>query len=248
MSLIKLALVIPQTKFNSFEDNIAALPVGGYATMSGGGKIIAGNMRNPLLRSMSPLHKIFDSKQNIKDLHRIGIKHELSERKYLNQYNEGKSIYERLFSNPVKADIRQGIFNIPKGRHTTLAVLGEESNNLSKLKNKNVIDRMQKMRYLTGESDIIKNITGKTYGKDLLSTVDIDKLHQSSLKQFRYHTGSKSAIGRITGMALTPFLIKNKNNDEHITGKRIGASILGGMIGAKGEKFLRTNILKLHKR
>ena len=61
---------------------------------------------------------------------------------------------------------------------------------------------MQKMRYLTGESDIIKNITGKTYGKDLLSTVDIDKLHQSSLKQFRYHTGSKSAIGRITGMAL----------------------------------------------
>lgn len=247
MSLIKLALVVPQTKFNSFKDNLAALPVRGYATMSNSGNIIAGDVRNPLLRFTSPLHKIFDSKQNIKDLHRIGIKHELSERKYLNQYNEGKGPFERMFSNPVKADIRQGIFNAPKGRHATLAVLGEESNNLSKLKNKNAINRMQKIRYLTGESDIIKNITGKTYGKDLLSAADIDKLHQSSLKQSLYHTKSKSAIGRVAGMALAPFLIKGEN-DQNTVGKRIGASILGGMVGAKGEKFLRTNILKLHKR
>ena len=103
------------------------------------------------------------------------------------------------------------------------------------------------MRYMTGEKDLIKKYTGKVYGKDLLTPQDIAKLHEVSNRIKTFHTSSKSAIGKLTGMIAGGLLARNKmkNNDNKNTATLLGG-IGGNIIGGKAENLFRTKLLKLH--
>jgi hypothetical protein len=240
----KLAAIINRTRNNSIEHDIAQIQYGGYS-ISGNGNINVMNPRRKFNRLMSPFHSVFDNSQAVKDGHKIGVLHELSERKYFKQLEKDKNINPRSF---VGAQIQRKFMGTPTGAHVSLAVLGEESNNLNRITSEKVKERVKKMRYMTGENDLLKNITGKTYGKHIFTPEDLEKLHNTSTKaKSPFKVGSKSLIGGVAGAVLAPMLVKKKYKAEDVQGKRIGAAILGGVAGASAEKFIRTNILKLHK-
>jgi len=237
MSLIKLAL-------HKIEiDNMGSMRYGGYATIPNPFRthdytIKTMNPKSFISKLISPFHSMFDNQKTTEAIHNLGIKHELSEVKF-----------GRANSLAGKGMIQINRNFQPVGKHFSLGVLGEESNNILNETNIKAKNRFQKTRYLTGESDILKNITGKRYGLDKFEKEDIKKLFKANTDNTRFgvhnlYKPSKTLIGTGIG-ALTGGLIgyKKKKDDGAIIG-----TIGGGILGGQAEKFLRTNILKLHKR
>lgn len=247
MSLIKLA-----KRIRIEQGGPEAYAMGGYYTMPGHdsshytiGHI---NPNSKISRFLTPLHSIFDNAQTTKEVHDLGISHELSEAKF------GRA---NAIGGKKMVQINQGLFNMPTGRHFSLGVLGEEANDVLKV-SKKVQDRHTKLRYMTGESDLLKQVTGKRYGVDKFDKQDIKKLfHHNSLggrmDVHAIHVPSKTLIGKVTGTAIgalagSRFNKKDKYNESHETRNSVLGGIAGNVLGSQAEKFVRLNILKLHKR
>lgn len=251
--------VVPRTRHNSFHDNNEVLGYGGYMTsvepksfyfkgqQSHDIKIKATNPRHFINRLKSPGYPIFANPDDIKTVHRLGIKHELHERRYAQRILKDSGDIEAYGS------VARGLTETETGRHFSLGVLGHESNDLLNIKNKKIKDMHQKSRYLTGETEILKNITGKRYGIDKFTEQDLEKLHKASIKSKGnpFKAKSKAAIGTIAGAGLGAYAGKllSKNDDEETTALKVGGGAIAGAIaGGPIEGFIRTNILRLHKR
>ena len=120
---------------------------------------------NPLTRILSPLHKLFSSKDRSNLVHSFANRHEAHE----------VSEMSTDFVNRVRHSVIKGT-SIPSlngliskngktvGEHANIAVLMRESNEFSKIPHKNLLDKIEKMRHSTGESDLLKKLTNKPYG------------------------------------------------------------------------------------
>jgi hypothetical protein len=224
--------------------------MGGYATRMDTGQIYATNPRKISSRLFSPLHSVFDNSDDTKSIHRIAVKHELSERKYLKKLQEEHGGISQGLDHVMKRNgtVKIGPFNIPTSAHASLGVMADESNNVRIMKNEKIKDRMQRLRYATGEKEVMKKITGKRYGIDHFTPEDIEKLHKASQTTPSFHAKSKTIIGRVIGAAGGAALVKRKGeHDDTIGLRRTGAGIGGAIAGGYAEKAIRTRLLKLHK-
>lgn len=253
MGLIKLAVKIPRSRSVEASDAFRSMAYGGYLTEIGdsGPEIKTINPRHRIVRTVMPGYGLFDNSKDIQAVHRLGLRHEVQEAKYgMKNRNDFKHKLKQFAIEPEDHIIRGKIHlnNNLVGLHTNLAVLGHESNDVFKLTNNKIKNRHQKIRYLSGESQILKEITGKKYGIDQFDVNDIKKLEQASYKQPEFFRKRKRGIGALIGAATAPLLVRNKNNDEDIGIKRLAASVGGAIAGNALEPFVRTNILRLHKR
>lgn len=243
---------IPRTRNNTIAQDIQYAGMGGYATEIESGRIHATNPRKKLNRLVSPFHSIFDNSSAIKAVHRIGVKHEQSERKWMNIIREREGVNAASKLRGDKGGVKIGPFKVPTSNHASLAVMGEESNNVRGLSNKKIQDKFQRIRYGTGEQEVMKQITGKRYGIDHFTNADIEKLHHASQTTPFFKAKSKTMIGRVAGAGLAALAVgKNKKNEwgeDNTNAKRAGAGLAGFIAGGSAEKFVRTRLLKLHKR
>ena len=258
-SLVKLAGLVPRTRDNTSSMNVQTRDFGGYFTKVDPKllslrndpfpyrvKVNAMDPRSFWNRMNAPTYSVFDNSNDIKAIHRLGIKHELHEADYAKRL-----VAENNFQNTMANVSMAGT---PTGRHFSLGVLGKESNDLLNISNNKVRNQIQMERYLSGETEILKKITGKRYGIDAFTEQDLEKLHMATIKSKgqSFNAKSKSTIGTIAGLslgALTGRSLSKKTDDEDTRALKIaGGGIIGGMVGGPAERFIRTTLLKLHKR
>jgi hypothetical protein len=88
--------------------------------------------------------------------------------------NSALETYQKMINNKIGR---------PTGNHFNLAVLGRESNDAKQFQMYNIkIPIMHKLRNMTGESNLLQRITGKTYGEHF-NIKDLKKLRKAK------HTG-----------------------------------------------------------
>jgi hypothetical protein len=121
---------------------------------------------NIVARLFSPLQRVFSSKNRSKLVHAVGNRHEAHEVKEMS----------RQWLDRVKNSVQTGgpmpqnMGNVsrkgrPTGEHANLSVLMRESNDIRKIPHQNLLSSLHKARSKTGESELLKRITGKGYGE-----------------------------------------------------------------------------------
>ena len=165
---------------------------GGYATLFDKEHSIYSLGRSKW-RYVSPLHSPFFSEKRDRITRALAIKHELYER-------------DEILKNKITPETMQG--RILDGRqevgaHSTLAVLGRESNDVLAMRKRIDFNSSLPMyRNVTGEAKLLKKITGKTYGQDYFNKSDLEKLRsvKPTYKGFHKTEGQSISIGEFANM------------------------------------------------
>ena len=184
---------------HSFSDINQTTQNGGYSTKIPSNmyeipKILTINPNNPLSRLLSPVHKVFSSKEQTATIHNLMTLHELYEAEAMRDANRVTALYKKPSTKllPIAKRVSSilpdnfsfagytkhpntGILNFRRGIHIDLGVLGRESNDVLDISksNPNYIKTLTKARRKSGESDLLFKLVGKRYGIDKFTPKDI---------------------------------------------------------------------------
>lgn len=168
---------------------------GGYGYKVDNGETVL-NIHKPksaLGRLLSPAHSVFDSKEKTEGIAGIFSRHEAHEAKAIHT-PEIQSIITNKDSGKVLNKHNQVV-----GNHASLEVLGREANDVRnftgakatskipypdvKQHSQKILDsvrnRMEKIRRNSGESKILRRVTGKRYGSDKFTERDLMSLRRN---------------------------------------------------------------------